>query len=346
MKTTAESSTDPRTSRGRFRPAVLLLAASLTSCSAAAPPPTNAPPTASAVVHPPGSYVTVGGVKLWVEIEGTGEPLLLIAGGPGQSHYFHPSFSALADTARVITFDAFGRGKSDRARSPSEYTFERDVEIVEGLRVALGLERWSVLGHSYGGMVAQGYALAHPDRVTKLVLANTFIDGLAWQAANDICNEEVRNLWPEIWAATQEVRGRGLRSSSAEHQRVYRIPPGLCSTRDPLVIARLPPGYVANNPDVAYSIQGDDGDFSTGGSIAPLDFRPRLEELTVPVLILAGRYDRWSPPRLSRQFQTHAPRAEFVLFEQAGHVPFLEIPDELFEVLRAFLKGKPLPAKR
>lgn len=326
----------------------LLLAAALTSCQPVVecPPSTpSTPPSPVAVVHPPGSYVAVGDVKLWVEIEGTGEPLVLIAGGPGQSHYFHPSFSTLADTARVITFDAFGRGKSDRAKSPSEYTFDRDVEMLEGLRKALGLERWSVLGHSYGGMVAQGYALAHPERVAKLILANTFTDAAMWQAGNDICNEEIRNLFPEIWDATQEVRKRGLLSSSAEHQRVYRSPGGLCSARDPLVRAKLPPDYVANNPEVAYAIQGPDGDFATGGSIAPLDFRPRLKELTMPMLILAGRYDRWSAPRLAREFRTYAPRAELVLFEQAGHIPFLEIPDELFAVLRAFLTGKPLPAK-
>lgn len=323
----------------------LLLAALSTSCLAASEPPMSAPATPSAVRHPAGSYVTVGDVKLWVETEGTGEALLLIAGGPGQSHYFHPSFSTLADTARVISFDAFGRGKSDRAKSPREYTFDRDVEIVEGLRQALGVERWSVLGHSYGGLVAQGYALRHPDRVAKLILTNTFTGGAMWQAANDVCNEEVRNLWPEIWAATLEVRARGLLSSSAEHQRAYRIPPGLCSTRDPLIIARLPPGYVSNNPDVAYAIQGEDGDFATGGSIAPLDFRPRLKELTMPVLIIAGRYDRWSPLRLAQEFKTYAPQAKFVVFEQAGHVPFLEVPDELFGLLRAFLKGKALPAK-
>src|SRR5262245_41794163 len=69
--------------------------------------------------HPHGEFVTVNGAKLWVEIEGKGDPLLLVPGGPGCSHsYFHPFFSALAGSHRVIYFDALGRGKSDRASSP------------------------------------------------------------------------------------------------------------------------------------------------------------------------------------------------------------------------------------
>jgi hypothetical protein len=110
--------------------------------------------------HPPGDYAAVNGVKLWYESEGYGPALVLIAGGPGLSHsYFHPCFSVLATSFRIIYFDAFGTGKSDRAHDLHEYSFSRDVENLEGLRKALGLGKINVLGHSYGGMVAQAYAL-------------------------------------------------------------------------------------------------------------------------------------------------------------------------------------------
>ena len=86
--------------------------------------PCAQPIAAVPVVHPHGDYVKVNGAKIWYESEGSGEPLLLIAGGPGFSHsYFHPYFSTLANSFRVIYFDAFGRGKSDRAKNPVEYTF-------------------------------------------------------------------------------------------------------------------------------------------------------------------------------------------------------------------------------
>jgi len=74
------------------------------------------------VQHLPGAYVEVNGAKLWCESEGAGEPLLVIAGGPGLDHSsFHPYFSTLSDSFRVFYFDAFGTGKSDRAKSPTEY---------------------------------------------------------------------------------------------------------------------------------------------------------------------------------------------------------------------------------
>ncbi|MFO0587134.1 MAG: alpha/beta fold hydrolase [Polyangiaceae bacterium] len=355
MKSTLASPRCPRAHRGW--PSILMVAAALTGCQAtvecppvapAAPPApaaSSGPFTPITVVHPAGAYVAVGDVKLWVEVEGTGEPLVLVAGGPGQSHYFHPFFSVLTDVARMVSYDAFGRGKSDQAKSLSEYTFERDVEMLEGLRKALGFERWAVLGHSYGGMVAQGYAIAHPDRVTKLILANTFIDAASWQVSNEVCTEEIRNLYPEIWDEIQAVRARGLLSNSPEHQKAFRIPSGLCTLRNPEVYSKLPKGFVTNNWDLAYTIAGADGEFTTGGSIAGLDFRPRLKDLKMPMLVIAGRYDRLSTMRMARLYKTHAPQARFVVFEDGGHIPFLETPDELFTLLRAFLTGKPLPTK-
>jgi pimeloyl-ACP methyl ester carboxylesterase len=129
-------------------------------------------------VHPKGDFAVVNGSRLWYESEGSGEPIVLIPGGPGDSHdYFHPYFSALSNFNRVIYYDAFGRGKSDRAKDPRDYTVDRDVEDLEGLRKALHLGKINVLGHSYGGMVAQAYALRYPDSVRRLILADTFFSG-------------------------------------------------------------------------------------------------------------------------------------------------------------------------
>ncbi|MDR3628165.1 MAG: alpha/beta hydrolase, partial [Ignavibacteriaceae bacterium] len=122
-----------------------------------------------------GAYATVNGAKLWYEIKGSGDPVVLIPGGPGNSHiYLTPWFDELTKNHKVVYFDAFGRGASDRAKDSAEYSFKRDVEDLEGLRKALGFEKWNVLGHSYGGMVAQAYALEYPNSVDKLILSDTF----------------------------------------------------------------------------------------------------------------------------------------------------------------------------
>ena len=74
----------------------------------------------------------------------------------------------------LVYIDNYGRGKSDVAKDPSEYSLSRDVEDIEGIRKALGYEKINVLGHSYGGMVAQQYAIKYPQNVKHLILANSF----------------------------------------------------------------------------------------------------------------------------------------------------------------------------
>ena len=292
--------------------------------------------TSAFAQHPPGQHVTVNGAKLWVESEGSGEPVVLIPGGPGAAHYFHPWFTALASTNRVIYFDAFGRGKSDRAKSLDEYTFARDVEDLEGLRKALGLEQWNVLGHSYGGLVAQAYALKYPQRVKRLVLANTLFSAEMWQANNDSCNHELRNQFPEVWAKLEEVRARGFRSSAKEHQAAYQLPFALVYFYDASNAVKM--GVPDVNVDLYYQMVGEDGDFIIGGDMAKLDFRRDLATLKMPVLVMAGRYDRVVLPRFTVQFQRYAPQAEFVMFEKSGHAPFIEETAATMETLRKFLQ--------
>jgi proline iminopeptidase len=94
----------------------------------------------------------------------------------------------LADRFQVIYFDPLGVGESGRAKSTSEYTFAREVEDLEGLRKALGLSQINLLGHSFGGMVAQAYALKYPRSVKRLVSADAFHSGRMWQANNDSVN--------------------------------------------------------------------------------------------------------------------------------------------------------------
>lgn len=297
-----------------------------------------AQPPAGKSFHPSGGYASVNGAKLWYESEGSGEPILLIAGGPGDSHaVFHPFFSRLADRNRMIYFDGFGVGRSDRAKSPAEYHFARDVEDVEGLRKALGLRAVTILGHSYGGMVAQAYALKYPQAVKRLILIDTFHSGAMWQTNNDNCNQEIRNQYPDVWEKLQAMRARGVRSSAPEHQELYYgIPLGLFYFYDASKVALLPkdPG----NTEVYYAIAGPDADFKIGGDIAALDFRPDLGKLHMPVLVVAGRYDRVSMPRQAAEFRTLIPGVRFVVFEKSGHFPYIEEPGHMLEILGNFLQ--------
>lgn len=118
-------------------------------------------------------YIDSGGLKIYYEVEGHGEPLLMLHGGPGLAHECLQDLRALAPYARLVFFDQRGTGQSERA-DPQDYTVGANVEDVENLRRALNLGKCGVFGHSWGGMLAQAYALEHPTKVTKLILAHTF----------------------------------------------------------------------------------------------------------------------------------------------------------------------------
>ena len=125
--------------------------------------------------------------------------------------YLYPGLGRLADSSQVIYFDAFGRGQSERAKTPIEYSFENDVDDVEALRVALGVGKIDVYGQSYGAIVAQGYALKYPASIAKLVLANAFNSAEAWQKGNnDHINNKIENQFPEVWAELQRLRASGV----------------------------------------------------------------------------------------------------------------------------------------
>jgi len=296
-------------------------------------------PSETAAAHPPGGYVTVNGTRLWYENEGSGEPLVLIPAGPGVPHgYFHPYFSRLAKSHRVIYYDAFGTGKSDRASGQQTYSFARDVENIEGLRKALGLGKIDVLGHSYGGLVAQAYALRYPASVRKLILADSSWGGEMSQAHRDNALSELRNQYPETYDKLIKLHEKGFRTCSNEYRNADDSPPGFLLFYDNSAFNQLIRTGEPPNPDVLCAIDGEDGDFVPGPEMAKLDFHAKLESLKMPVLILAGRYDRGMLPRYAEQYKTYAPQAQFVMFEKSGHFPFIEETDEFFRVVEGFLQ--------
>ena len=266
-------------------------------CLSTSTPPVLAQSNTQNLKHPPGRFILVEGVKLWYESEGRGEPLLLIAGGPGFSHsYFHPYFSALKNSQRVVYYDAVGCGKSDRATPSRAYSFAGAVDEVEGLRRALKLGKMNVLGHSYGGFVAQAYAVKYPGSVKRLIIINTVASGEELQLAQNRYNDEMRDQLPEKWAEVQELRrARGLRSSAEEHQKIYGIPPTLHYFYNPDKARRLralgEAEPLLHNPDLWYALAGEDADFTVSGDLARFDVREDLKHLPMPVLVLAGRFD-------------------------------------------------------
>jgi len=286
-----------------------------------------------------GKYYTINGSKIWTVSFGKGAPLFLIAGGPGNAHFYMRSFDSLSLNNTLIYFDAFGRGKSDTALNVNEYSLQRDIEDVEGLREAMGFETINLLGHSYGGVVAQGYAVKYPERISHLILANSFHSYLMWQENCDNSNHEIKTNYPEVWEELMNVREQGAVSSDLVHQEIYgRVPSGFLYSYNPENFKGPRKTYPNNmNTKLYYHMVGKDGDFIVGNDIGNFDYRKQLKDLKMPVLIYGGRFDRVAVPWMMIKFTDYCPQAQHIMFEKSGHSPQIEEPGKTFEVIRKFL---------
>jgi proline iminopeptidase len=290
--------------------------------------------------HPAGEYISVNHAKLWIEQQGSGDPIILISGGPGSAHVGMHSFDTLAGFCRLIYVDGYGRGKSDVAKDVKEYTLERDIDDIEGIRKALDIEKISVLGHSYGGLVAQGYALKYPNHVKKLILASTFHSFIMWQENDDNSNHEIKENYPEIWDTLAKLREKGLISSDTVHQEIYsQVPYGFLYGYNPENFRRGIDAAYPNSFNTAlyYQMVGKDGDFVVGSDIGSFDYRKELKKLSMPVLIVAGRYDRVAVPRMQVVYKDYCPQARFVMFERSGHNPQVEEKGKFYDLVKDFM---------
>jgi proline iminopeptidase len=300
----------------------------------------------NAVQHGKGEFLNLLGHKIWIESSGEGEPLLLIPGAGGSHDYFHPFFAPLERSFRVIYFDGFGRGNSEHAKSTSEYTFEHDLDEIEALRQTLHLGKILVYGHSYGGFVAQGYALKYRDSVSKVIVSNMFLSAEDFQVSNDHFNDQLKVFFPELWQQIVQLRARGFVSSSPEMQQAigpYFLPTLLemFYFYNPQNAQKLLPFWNEHNFSAEQwnAVAGPDADFKIGGDLGKLDFRGQLSSIKVPMMIIAGRHDGVVLPSLTLQFKKYAPQAKFVMFEHSGHYPFIEEPALFLKTMGDFLKS-------
>jgi proline iminopeptidase len=295
---------------------------------------------ATPVSHPVGRYHQVRGHRLWVETEGEGEPFMLLSGlGPAGSHViFHPFFTPLADTYKLIYVDLHGRGRSEQPDDLASITFAGDVADVAELIGELGLGPVHVYGFSYGGLLGQALALDHPALLRSLIIANSLHSPEMWQANHANINAELARQHPQAWDRITALRSQGLRSTDPEIAAQFATAARLVRFYNPDNAELLVNEPGARNVELYPLFVGADVDFIIGGQVAQIpDFRPRLKEITLPVMVLAGRYDRALYPALQRQFTEYAPQIRLELLERSGSFSHVEEPDTVFTLVRDFL---------
>jgi proline iminopeptidase len=268
-------------------------------------------------------------VDLYVDVVGSGEPLVLMHGGPSADLWTLGGFRKLADQFTLIFYDHRCNGRSVGV-PVSSMTWDNLVEDADALRAHLGFDRWSVLGHSFGGHVALEYVLRHPDRVSRLVLMDTGADG----------------RWARV-EAPRLLTERGVPADTVE--LVRRWFHGDFTKREYLPIfwriSRLYGGSAG--------LRGVAREIATGGWRTRMRPEPfihtsrellpdwsvvdRLHRITAPTLVLAGSEDFVFPPACQRELADGIPGSRLLYVDGAGHDPQDEQPRQVLSAVRSFL---------
>jgi proline iminopeptidase len=282
-------------------------------------------------------YVPVTGGRVWYHIVGTGPgiPLLTLHGGPGgNSDYLQPLI-ALADERPVILYDQLGGGKSDHPDDLTLWTLERFVEELAKVRAALDLTRVQLYGHSWGTMLAMGYALTQPAGLVSLILSGPWLS--APRSIQDT-NALKRELPVKMQEAIERHEAAGTvdspeyQAASVEWLRRY-----VCRNETVLesVLKAFGDPVAGINPQV-YNTMSGPSELTLTGNLKHVDHTARLNEIKLPTLFTCGRYDECTPDATA-WYHSLLPGSEMVVFEHSAHMTHLEEPERYLQIIRDFL---------
>lgn len=277
--------------------------------------------------------VRVYGGDLHYRIEGSGPPILVL----GSAAYYPDTFSqTLREHAELVFLDMRHFARLDESFAIEDVSLRTYIHDIDRARVAMGLERTAVLGHSHHGNLALEYARRRPEAVTHLVLVGSTPTGVpATRVAGQRywCERASRARKQRLMENLRALESRDIAAMSAGERYVAR--------------------YVADGPRYWYDPAYDASSLWRG---VPLDmqaiqrFRVLLEEydfdsaverVSAPVLVMAGRHDYVVPPTLWEDVAPAGGQVSYHLFDRSGHTPQLEEPDVFDATLLEWLRDTP-----
>jgi|TARA_B110000495_G_C22955202_1_gene559593 proline iminopeptidase len=281
-------------------------------------------------------HARLEGADIYFDVDGMGlvaEPdrmverpiVFLLHGGPGGDHSsFKSGMSELRDVAQLVYVDHRGAGRS-RVDDPTTCTLEQNVRDVDALRGYLGLEKICVFGSSYGGMVAQGYAIEFPKHLDRLILSVT--------APSYRFIEESQTILEERGTAEQKRVCQWLWDASFENeeqlQEYYRVMGPMYAVQ--FDAEKHEQGWRRGIRNYQQLNQG------FGGFLRTFDFIEQLPSISCPTLVLAGSHDWICPPSQSQLIADKIPHAQLELFANSSHMVSHDEPERFLEVVRKFL---------
>lgn len=263
-------------------------------------------------------HARVNGARLWYEVRGRGEPILLHHGYTASRVNWEPVARRLERDFQVILMECRGSGESEH--TAGGYTLEQYAADVVGLLDHLGLDRVTFAGHSMGGGVGFLLGLEHADRLTRLVL-------MAPIPANGIGTPDPRDS-----DARARERREGDRKALFDRYVAQRFRPDVETD-----------AWFESRVDHVLGVS--DGHYEEGArSMQALRVKDRLGELTTPTLVIAGAADALLRPNLS-DFR-RLPAATLEVLSRAGHEVAVHEPDRVAHAIREFMVHGPVTAAR
>jgi pimeloyl-ACP methyl ester carboxylesterase len=269
-----------------------------------------------------------GGIRVhYQDVGGPGRPTVVLVHGYGDSFLtWERVVQRLSPRFRVIALDLPGHGLT---RAPANFVAASDnyVPVLEAFAAKAGLQRFTLAGNSLGGGVAWQYALAHPERVSGLVL----VDAAGWPdetlksppLAFRILMSEPGRWWLKHME-TRPITGPALQMDF--HDPKLATPPFV---RRWVEVQRAP-----GHRDILMSLTGGPNSVATA---------ERLGRIKAPTLVLHGADDRIIAPASGRKFAQAIPGAKLVIYEKVGHLPQWEVPDRLAADIAGFMNGRAAP---
>jgi proline iminopeptidase len=288
-------------------------------------------------LHSAEGFVNGSGARIYYKTLGSGVPLLLLHGGPGADHSdFLPALQPLSRHSQLVLIDQRGSGRSERLKDPKGYTLSRMVEDIEQVRQHLKLPRLVVLGHSFGGILAQAYAVRHPKRLLGLVLAGT-------GSSARCINRDFRNLRRCLPARLRARLTRQEKAGIFHANGAYKEDYAASSARAlaPNMYMKAPPARFKQPPELGMEVLREmwvrRSDFHIDGNLKGFDFTHSLSRVRAPTLVVIGDRDMVSTATadLSR---ASLPRATLVVMAECAHMMFIDQTVRFNALLEEFLK--------
>ena len=276
------------------------------------------------------TYVITENAALFCRHAGQGTPIIVIHGGPGLSQdYLLPYMGKLADTNEVVFYNQRGSGESSgeiTAASLNVKNFMKDIEAVQN---AFGFEKTTIIGHSFGGLLAMKYAITHPERVNKLILINS----MAHSKANHLLTLDNWNI--RMSPFMEEFNS--LKNSTAfeegdpdTHIRYYQL---VFATylHNPDLVGRL---NLKMSQSAFINARKAQKIFSK--ELSDYDLSENLKLVSFPTLIVTGTSDI-TPVFIAEEIHKLIPDSRYLVIQDCGHFPYLEQPEEFFTSLTRFI---------